>query len=71
MGCTLTADQILEDFKTFYYETALSAYEPTLLALEAFVHPSRILFGTDFPGQPVSQVCTLLLLTLTFNIHSC
>lgn len=50
MGCELTADQILEDFKTFYYETALSAYEPVLLALEAFVPPTRIIFGTDFPG---------------------
>lgn len=65
MGCALTADQILEDFKTFYYETALSAYEPTLLALEAFVHPSRILFGTDFPGQSVLRPCTLHLLTLS------
>ena len=64
MGCALTADEILQDFRTFYYETALSAYEPTLLALEAFVHPSRILFGTDFPGQSISQVFTLHLLTL-------
>ncbi|KAF8621605.1 hypothetical protein AX15_007625 [Amanita polypyramis BW_CC] len=50
MGCELTADQILEDFRSFYYETALSAYEPTLSALEAFALPDRTLFGTDFPA---------------------
>ncbi|KAK2466271.1 hypothetical protein APHAL10511_001913 [Amanita phalloides] len=50
MGCELLTDQILNDFRTFYYETALSAHEPILLALEAFVCPERILFGTDFPA---------------------
>ncbi|KAF8351386.1 hypothetical protein F5887DRAFT_1069104 [Amanita rubescens] len=64
MGCELTADQILEDFKTFYYETALSAYEPVLLALEAFVRPSRILFGTDFPA-----VSTEMADWYTTNLH--
>jgi predicted TIM-barrel fold metal-dependent hydrolase len=43
-------DEIMADFKSFYYETALSAHAVTLTAMEAFVSPERIIFGTDFPG---------------------
>ncbi|PFH52794.1 hypothetical protein AMATHDRAFT_79490 [Amanita thiersii Skay4041] len=50
MGSELCADQILKGFQTFYYETALSAYEPNLLAVDAFAQEDRILFGTDFPA---------------------
>ncbi|KAF7977434.1 hypothetical protein HWV62_3590 [Athelia sp. TMB] len=50
MGCKLTPAEILEDFKTFYFETALSAHETNLAAMERFVTPDRILFGTDFPA---------------------
>lgn len=48
--CELTADEILADFTTFYYETALSGFETNLVALENFVPMSQILFGTDFPA---------------------
>jgi predicted TIM-barrel fold metal-dependent hydrolase len=51
MGCPLTHDEILEDFRSFYYETALSAHEATLAAMDKFVTSDRILFGTDFPGK--------------------
>jgi predicted TIM-barrel fold metal-dependent hydrolase len=34
MGCPLSPEEILDDFRSFYYETALSAYEPNLLAIE-------------------------------------
>jgi hypothetical protein len=51
MGCTLTPEEIVDDFKEFYYETALSAHEASLTALDAFVEPHHILFGTDFPGK--------------------
>ncbi|PPQ94033.1 hypothetical protein CVT25_009881 [Psilocybe cyanescens] len=51
MGCILTPEEILEDFKTFYYETALSGYEANLAAIEKFVAHDHILFGTDFPGN--------------------
>lgn len=51
MGCNLSPEEIIEDFKTFYYETALSAYEPNLAAIEKFVQHDHILFGTDFPGN--------------------
>lgn len=50
MGCTLTPTEIMEDFKDFYYETALSAYNATLASLDVFVSPDHVLFGTDFPG---------------------
>ncbi|MCF6385630.1 amidohydrolase [Mycobacterium sp. MBM] len=48
--CELSADEILADFTTFYYETALSGFETNLVALENFVPMSQILFGTDFPA---------------------
>lgn len=32
-----------------YYDTALSANEPALAALEKFVPPTQILYGSDFP----------------------
>ncbi|KAF5387766.1 hypothetical protein D9615_000473 [Tricholomella constricta] len=61
MGCPLMPEDILEDFKTFYYETALSSYNASLAALDKFVDPSRILFGTDVPGEhiPISGKHTL------------
>jgi len=51
MGCTLSNEEILEDFKSFYYDTALSAYHSNLVAMEEFVEPDHLLFGTDFPGE--------------------
>jgi len=56
MGCTLTPEEILEDFKTFYYETALSAYESNLHAMEKFVAHDHILFGSDFPAVSKAMV---------------
>ncbi|KAF8450600.1 hypothetical protein L210DRAFT_2399185 [Boletus edulis BED1] len=50
MGCPLTPDEILHDFKTFYYETALSSHPTTLAALDAFVPIDRVLFGSDYPA---------------------
>jgi predicted TIM-barrel fold metal-dependent hydrolase len=50
MGCELSPEEIIADFRTFYFETALSGFETNLVALESFVPPERILFGTDFPA---------------------
>ncbi|MFI5776880.1 amidohydrolase family protein [Nocardia sp. NPDC051570] len=50
LGCELSPEEIIADFRTFYYETALSGFETNLVALENFVPPERILFGTDFPA---------------------
>ena len=51
MGSGLTPEDILDDFKTFYYDTALSSHESTLAAMQSFVGPDRLVFGTDFPGM--------------------
>jgi len=51
MGCTLSIEEVLADFKTFYYETALSSYETNMCAMDNFVTRDRILFGTDLPGD--------------------
>jgi predicted TIM-barrel fold metal-dependent hydrolase len=50
LGCELTPEEIITDFRTFYFETALSGYQTNLVALEDFVPPEQILFGTDFPA---------------------
>ncbi|EIN10452.1 amidohydrolase 2 [Punctularia strigosozonata HHB-11173 SS5] len=50
MGCQLSPEEIINDFKTFYYETALSAHESTLEMVMRSVGPERVLLGTDFPA---------------------
>ena len=55
-GCELTPEEIIADFRTFYFETALSGFETNLAALETFVPPEQILFGTDFPAAPPEVV---------------
>ncbi|KAK7470559.1 hypothetical protein VKT23_001983 [Stygiomarasmius scandens] len=50
MGCELSPDEIIQDFKTFYFDTALSAHESTLGMMKTFVSRDRLLFGTDFPA---------------------
>ena len=56
MGSGLTPEDILEDFKTFYYDTALSSHESTLTAMQSFVSSDRLVFGTDFPGARSSEI---------------
>ncbi|TFK75838.1 amidohydrolase 2 [Pluteus cervinus] len=50
MGCPLTPEEILDDFRSFYFDTALSSHEVTLTAINNFVEPNRVLFGSDFPA---------------------
>jgi len=47
----LSPDEILGTFKAFYYETALSASDVNLKAVDNFVQKDHILVGTDFPGE--------------------
>jgi len=83
MGCPLTPEEIIEDFKSFYYETALSAHETTLTAMSTLVPSDRLLFGTDFPGicrhyainytidnDPVSAVSTKTAEWYTENLEN-
>lgn len=50
LGTSLTEDELIEDFRSFYFETALSGFETNLVALESFAPPDHLLFGTDFPA---------------------
>ncbi|KAF7292389.1 hypothetical protein HMN09_01223000 [Mycena chlorophos] len=56
MGCELTPDEIMADFATFYYDTALTAHSSTLSLMKAFVTPERILFGSDFPAVSAKSI---------------
>jgi hypothetical protein len=49
-GGELSPEEMIADFRSFYYETALSGFETNLVALENFVNPDHILFGSDFPA---------------------
>jgi len=51
--------EILEDFRSFYFDTAISSSAPQLQALLQFADPSKILFGTDIPYAPYSAVCNI------------
>ncbi|TFK55950.1 amidohydrolase 2 [Heliocybe sulcata] len=55
MGCPLSTDEILQDFKSFYYEVALSGYESNLEAMRKFVPLDRLLFGSDIPAISVEM----------------
>jgi len=46
---------LAHEFGRLHYETANSAYAPTMAALMHFVPRSQILFGTDFPYISVSD----------------
>jgi predicted TIM-barrel fold metal-dependent hydrolase len=50
VGGELSPEEMIEDFRDFHYETALSGFETNLVALENFVKPDHILFGSDFPA---------------------
>lgn len=66
MGCSLSPEKIVDGFKTFYYETALSACETTLSAMENFVGRDKLLLGTDFPGMRATSVLNLFF---QFMVH--
>jgi predicted TIM-barrel fold metal-dependent hydrolase len=43
---------VLEDFRSFYFDTALSASPAALPSLMAFARPDHVLFGSDWPFAP-------------------
>ncbi len=51
-----TTEEILEEARTFYFDTALSGNEVTLKALLAFAKPGHVLFGTDIGAAFKSMV---------------
>ena len=44
----------LDDFASFYFDTALSSSAAALPTLLAFAKPGHITFGSDFPFAPVA-----------------
>jgi 6-methylsalicylate decarboxylase len=51
MGCSLSPEECLEDFRSFYVDTALVGHGSTVQFLEGVLGRSSILFGTDYPGR--------------------
>lgn len=47
-------EEILDDLKTFYFDTALSGSDVALKSLLAFARPGHVLFGSDYPYAPAS-----------------
>lgn len=45
---------VLDDFSSFYFDTALSSSAAALPTLLAFAQPRHITFGSDFPFAPVA-----------------
>lgn len=60
MALSITADtgrswaDILDDFASFYFDTALSSSAAALPTLLAFAKPGHITFGSDWPFGPVA-----------------
>ncbi|WP_243653517.1 amidohydrolase family protein [Pseudonocardia endophytica] len=51
-----TPREILDDFRSFYFDTALSAGPASLLAVLNFARPDHVLYGSDWPFAPSSAV---------------
>lgn len=52
LGTPRNQQQMLQDFRSFYFDTTLSSSTPQLLALLEFADPTKILFGSDDPYVP-------------------
>ncbi|WP_447506048.1 amidohydrolase family protein [Acinetobacter pittii] len=46
-------ENIIQQLKNLYYDTALSATPQTIACLKAFCGESKILFGSDYPFAPI------------------
>ena len=45
-------EDTLEEFRSFYFDTALSSSPASLPSLMAFAKPGHVLYGSDFPYAP-------------------
>jgi len=51
----IAPEGVEQQLKKLHYDTANSAYAPTMAALLAFVPVSQVLFGSDFPYLTIGQ----------------
>jgi predicted TIM-barrel fold metal-dependent hydrolase len=51
----IAPDGIDAELRKLHYDTANSFYAPTIAALTAYVPPTQIVFGTDFPYLTIGQ----------------
>jgi predicted TIM-barrel fold metal-dependent hydrolase len=51
-----TPGEILDDFRSFYFDTALSGSPAALPSLLAFARPGHVLFGSDWPYAPAPVI---------------
>ncbi|KAI2620444.1 hypothetical protein GGR54DRAFT_630374 [Hypoxylon sp. NC1633] len=49
-------DSFMEDARSFYFDTALSAAPLTLDLLKGFARPGHVLFGSDYPYAPTPAI---------------
>ena len=49
-------DSVLDDYRSFYFDTAAATAPETIAGLLAFADPARIVFGTDFPFTQPDEV---------------
>ncbi|NWL76608.1 amidohydrolase [Pseudomonas taiwanensis] len=49
LGLGFTPDELIEQMRSFYFDTALSASATVLPSLMAFAKPGHVLFGSDIP----------------------
>ena len=49
-------EHVLDDFRSFYFDTALSSSPAALPSLLAFARPGHVLFGSDWPFAPSAGV---------------
>lgn len=52
---TVAPHGIDHEFQRLYYDTAASAYEPSMRAALAYLRPENLMFGTDHPHYDVAR----------------
>ncbi|KAH8804416.1 hypothetical protein F5884DRAFT_822495 [Xylogone sp. PMI_703] len=51
-----STEEIREEARSFYFDTALSSSKQTLDLLYSFAKPGHILFGSDYPNAPLDGI---------------
>ncbi|MCX0275154.1 amidohydrolase family protein [Nocardia zapadnayensis] len=57
----IAPEEIFEDMKRFYFDTAVSSTPVAMPSLLAFADPTRITYGSDFPYVPSSKLFDAML----------